>query len=125
MTRNDFRQLLEKRTVFIDGATGTELQKRGMPAGVCPEKWILDNPWAIQEIQKAYYEAGSDIVLAPTFTASPIKLAEYGLEDDMVEMNRGLIRLTRQVAPEGKFVAADISMTGKQLYPLGGLMFEV
>ncbi|MBE5904617.1 MAG: 5-methyltetrahydrofolate--homocysteine methyltransferase [Pseudobutyrivibrio sp.] len=124
MTRNDFRQLLEKRTVFIDGATGTELQKRGMPAGVCPEKWILDNPWAIQEIQKAYYEAGSDIVLAPTFTASPIKLAEYGLEDDMVEMNRGLIRLTRQVAPEGKFVAADISMTGKQLYPLGDLMFE-
>uniref|UniRef100_UPI003863192A homocysteine S-methyltransferase family protein n=1 Tax=Pseudobutyrivibrio sp. TaxID=2014367 RepID=UPI003863192A len=124
MTRNDFRQLLEKRTVFIDGATGTELQKRGMPAGVCPEKWILDNPWAIQEIQKAYYEAGSDIVLAPTFTASPIKLAEYGLEDEMVEMNRGLIRLTRQVAPEGKFVAADISMTGKQLYPLGDLMFE-
>ena len=124
MTREEFRQLLEQRTVFIDGATGTELQKRGMPAGVCPEKWILDNPWAIQEVQRAYYEAGSDIVLAPTFTASPIKLAEYGLEGDMVEMNRNLIRLTREVAGEKGLVAADISMTGKQLYPLGDLMFE-
>ena len=124
MTRNEFRQLLEERIVFIDGATGTELQKRGMPAGVCPEKWIIDNPWAIQELQKAYYEAGSDIVLAPTFTASRIKLAEYGLEDNLVEMNRQLVRLTRQVAGEKGLVAADISMTGKQLYPLGDLMFE-
>jgi len=124
MTRQEFRQLLEDRIVFIDGATGTELQKRGMPAGVCPEKWIIDNPWAIQELQKAYYEAGSDIVLAPTFTASRIKLAEYGLEDNLVKMNRQLVRLTRQVAGEKGLVAADISMTGKQLYPLGDLMFE-
>ncbi len=124
MTRLEFRKLLETRNVFIDGATGTELQKRGMPAGVCPEKWIIDNPWAIQEVQKAYFEAGSDIVLAPTFTASPIKLAEYGLEADMVDMNRQLVRLSRQVAGEKGLVAADISMTGKQLYPLGDLMFE-
>ncbi|MBR1623853.1 MAG: homocysteine S-methyltransferase family protein [Pseudobutyrivibrio sp.] len=124
MTRLEFIELLEGRIVFIDGATGTELQKRGMPAGVCPEKWIIDNPWAIKELQKAYYEAGSDIVLAPTFTASRIKLAEYGLEDNLVEMNRQLIRLTREVAGEKGLVAADISMTGKQLYPLGELMFE-
>ncbi|SDB14004.1 5-methyltetrahydrofolate--homocysteine methyltransferase [Pseudobutyrivibrio sp. YE44] len=124
MTRLEFRKLLETRNVFIDGATGTELQKRGMPAGVCPEKWIIDNPWAIQEIQKAYYDAGSDIVLAPTFTATPIKLAEYGLEKDLVEINHKLVQLTRQVAGETGLVAADISMTGKQLYPLGDLMFE-
>jgi len=124
MTREEFRQLLESRIVFIDGATGTELQKRGMPAGVCPEKWIIDNPWAIQDLQSKYYAAGSDIVLAPTFTASRIKLAEYGLEDSLIEMNRQLVNLTRQVAGEGKLVAADISMTGKQLYPLGDLMFE-
>ncbi len=124
MTRVEFRKLLETRTVFIDGATGTELQKRGMKAGVCPEKWIIDNPWAIQEVQKAYYEAGSDIVLAPTFTGTRIKLDEYGLADDLVNINRQLVRLTREIAPEGKLVAADISMTGKQLYPLGDLMFE-
>ena len=124
MTRADFRELLEKRIVFIDGATGTELQKRGMPAGVCPEKWIIDNPWAIQELQRAYFDAGSDIVLAPTFTASRIKLAEYGLEDKLVEMNRQLVRLSREVAGDKGLVAADISMTGKQLYPLGDLMFE-
>ncbi|MDC7280753.1 homocysteine S-methyltransferase family protein [Butyrivibrio fibrisolvens] len=124
MTRNEFRQLLETRTVFIDGATGTELQKRGMAAGVCPEKWIIENSWAIQEVQKAYYEAGSDIVLAPTFTGTRIKLDEYGLADDLVNINRTLVRLTREICPEGKYVAADISMTGKQLYPLGDLMFE-
>ncbi|MCR4831485.1 MAG: homocysteine S-methyltransferase family protein [Pseudobutyrivibrio sp.] len=124
MTRAEFRELLESRIVFIDGATGTELQKRGMPAGVCPEKWIIENPWAIQELQKAYYDAGSDIVLAPTFTASRIKLSEYGLEDNLVEMNRQLVRLTRQVAGDRGLVAADISMTGKQLFPLGDLMFE-
>ncbi|MBR4708261.1 MAG: homocysteine S-methyltransferase family protein [Pseudobutyrivibrio sp.] len=124
MTRAEFRELLESRIVFIDGATGTELQKRGMPAGVCPEKWIIDNPSAIQDLQKRYYEAGSDIVLAPTFTASRIKLSEYGLEDNLVEMNRTLVRLTREIAGENGLVAADISMTGKQLYPLGDLIFE-
>ncbi len=124
MTRAEFRELLESRIVFIDGATGTELQKRGMPAGVCPEKWIIDNPSAIQDLQKRYYEAGSDIVLAPTFTASRIKLSEYGLEDNLVEMNRTLVRLTREIAGENGLVGADISMTGKQLYPLGDLMFE-
>ncbi|MBO6283811.1 MAG: homocysteine S-methyltransferase family protein, partial [Pseudobutyrivibrio sp.] len=124
MTRTEFRQLIEKRIVFIDGATGTELQKKGMPAGVCPEKWIIDNPDAIRELQAAYYAAGSDIVLAPTFTASRIKLAEYGLEDNLVEMNRQLVRLTRSVAGDNGLVAADISMTGKQLFPLGDLMFE-
>ena len=124
MTRAEFRQLIEERIVFIDGATGTELQKKGMPAGVCPEKWIIDNPDAIRELQAAYYAAGSDIVLAPTFTASRIKLAEYGLEDNLVEMNRQLVRLTRSVAGDKGLVAADISMTGKQLFPLGDLMFE-
>ncbi len=124
MTRTEFRELLNSRIVFIDGATGTELQKRGMEAGVCPEKWIIDNPWAIKEIQRAYYEAGSDIVLAPTFTASRIKLAEYGLEDNLVSINRQLIRLTREAAGKKGLVAADISMTGKQLYPIGDLMFE-
>lgn len=124
MTRTEFRQLIEKRIVFIDGATGTELQKKGMPAGVCPEKWIIDNPDAIKELQAAYYAAGSDIVLAPTFTASRIKLAEYGLEDNLVDMNRQLVRLTRSVAGDKGLVAADISMTGKQLFPLGDLMFE-
>ncbi len=124
MTRSEFRELLESRIVFIDGATGTELQKRGMPAGVCPEQWIIEHPDALKEFQKAYYEAGSDIVLAPTFTGSYIKLDEYGLADNLVEINRQLVRLTREVAGEKGLVAGDISMTGKQLYPLGDLMFE-
>ena len=124
MTRDEFLELIQSRILFIDGATGTELQKRGMAAGVCPEQWIIDNPAAIQEVQSAYYAAGSDIVLAPTFTANRIKLGEYGLDDRLAEINRQLVQLTREVCPEGKLVAADISMTGRQLYPVGDMMFE-
>ena len=57
-----------------------------MPTGVCPEAWILEHPDTMMQLQKAYFEAGSDIVLAPTFTANRIKLDEYGLVDKIEEM---------------------------------------
>ena len=86
MTREEFQRLCRERIVFLDGATGTNLQKAGMPTGVCPEAWILDHPDTMMQLQKAYFEAGSDIVLAPTFTANRIKLDEYGLVDKIEEM---------------------------------------
>ena len=86
MTREEFQRLCSERIVFLDGATGTNLQKAGMPTGVCPEAWILEHPDTMMQLQKAYFEAGSDIVLAPTFTANRIKLDEYGLVDKIEEM---------------------------------------
>ena len=86
MTREEFQRLCRERIVFLDGATGTNLQKAGMPTGVCPEAWILEHPDTMMQLQKAYFEAGSDIVLAPTFTANRIKLDEYGLVDKIEEM---------------------------------------
>lgn len=124
MTREEFRELTTRGVVLLDGATGTNLQKAGMPVGVCPEKWILENPEVLMDLQERYVEAGTQILLAPTFTANRIKLEEYGLADELVPMNRELVALSKRAAHGKALVAADIAMTGKQLYPLGDLMFE-
>ena len=125
MTREAFRELVKKGPVLLDGATGTNLQKAGMPVGVCPEQWILENSEVLIDLQKRYVEAGTDILFAPTFTASRIKLKEYGLEDHLEEMNRKLVALSKEAARgTNALVAGDLTMTGEQLYPLGDLMFE-
>ncbi len=79
MTRQEFIEYCRNRIVFLDGATGTNLMKAGMPAGVCPEEWILQHKDVMLDLQRRYVEAGSDIVYAPTFTGNRIKLADYGL----------------------------------------------
>lgn len=125
MTREAFRELVKKGPVLLDGATGTNLQKAGMPVGVCPEQWILENSEVLIDLQKQYVEAGTDILFALTFTASRIKLKEYGLEDHLEEMNRKLVALSKEAAKgTNALVAGDLTMTGEQLYPLGDLMFE-
>lgn len=125
MTREAFRELVKKGPVLLDGATGTNLQRAGMPVGVCPEQWILENSEVLIDLQKRYVEAGTDILFAPTFTASRIKLKEYGLEDHLEEMNRKLVALSKEAAKgTNALVAGDLTMTGEQLYPLGDLMFE-
>ena len=93
MTREELYGLLEKGPVFLDGATGSNLQKAGMPTGVCPEQWILDHPDVIVDLQKRYIEAGTQILYAPTFSGNRIKLEEYGLADKIVEINTKLVQL--------------------------------
>ena len=124
MTREQFRALCNERFVILDGATGTNLQKAGMPVGVCPEQWVLEHPQAITDLQRAFVEAGTDIVYAPTFTANSIKLEEYGLADKLTEMNAELVRLSKAAVGDKAYVAGDLTMTGRQLYPLGDLQFE-
>lgn len=124
MTREEFQTLVKNGPVLLDGATGTNLQKAGMPVGVCPEQWILEHPDALVRLQESYVEAGTRILFAPTFTANRIKLAEYGLENELVAMNRELVMLSRRAAEGKALVAGNITMTGRQLYPLGDLMFE-
>jgi 5-methyltetrahydrofolate--homocysteine methyltransferase len=130
VTKSEFRELMNKKIVLLDGATGSNMQKSGMPTGVCPEKWILDNPRPFIELQKGYINAGSDILYAPTFTCSRIKLEEYGLEKDIEAMNAGLVTLSKQAIEEAAvsnrkiFIAGDLTLTGQQLYPLGSLKFD-
>ena len=100
------------------------MQKAGMPVGVCPEQWILENPDIMIKLQEDYVAAGTDILYAPTFTANRIKLEEYGLADRLEEMNRELIALSQKAAQGKALVASDMTMTGQQLYPIGDLMFE-
>ena len=68
MTKKEFREYIKKGPIILDGATGTNLMAAGMPIGVCPEKWVMDHPDVLLELQKAFVEAGTNIVYAPTFT---------------------------------------------------------
>lgn len=124
MTREEFRKLVLSRPVILDGATGTNLQKAGMPTGVCPEQWILEHKEIMLKLQQDYVKAGSDIVYAPTFSGNRIKLAEYGLETHIAEMNRELVALSKEAVNGQALVAGNLTMTGQQLYPMGTLKFE-
>lgn len=124
MNRQEFQALIKDTPLFLDGATGSNLQKRGMPAGVCPEQWILEHRDIMIDLQREFVSAGSDIVYAPTFTANRIKLREYGLEDQIAQMNRELVALSKEAVGENAYVAGDLTMTGEQLAPMGKLDFE-
>lgn len=124
MTKTEFRERIGKYPVFLDGATGSNLMEAGMPMGCCPETWILEHAGVLCELQRAYVEAGTDILYAPTFTANRIKLEEYGLQDQVEEINMALVELSRQAADGKALVAGDLTMCGKQLYPMGDLEFE-
>lgn len=109
---------------FLDGATGTELQKRGYQGDVSAEQWVLEHPEAILEIQRAYVAAGSQVVYAPTFGANRQKLEEHGIFNRVEEYNTGLVALSKQAADGRAWVAGDISPTGRFLAPLGDASFE-
>lgn len=124
MNKTQWRELCEQKYIILDGATGSNLMKAGMPMGVCPEQWILEHPQAIIDLQKAYVKAGSNIVYAPTFTANRIKLEEYGLYEKQEEMINGLVALSKEAVGDKAFVAGDLTMTGQQLAPIGLLSLE-
>ena len=124
MNRQEFQALIKNKPIFLDGATGSNLQKKGMPAGVCPEQWILEHRDIMIALQREFVEAGSQIVYVPTFTANRIKLKEYGLEEQVAQMNRDLVALSKEAVGERACVAGDLTMTGEQLSPVGTLDFE-
>ncbi len=124
MNKLDFKKYLQENIIILDGATGTELQKRGMPQGVCPEQWVMENPQVIIDIQREYINAGSNAVYTCTFGGNRIKLEEFGLGDHTVEMNRKLAELSREAAGSDALVAGDLAPTGQFVKPLGELSFE-
>ena len=115
--------LLKRRILILDGATGTELQRLGMPSGVCPEVWCLENPAAIQNIHRAYQKAGADIIYTCAFGANRLKLGQYGFTN-VKEINKQLVVLARRAVGDGTLIAGDISSTGHFVEPFGDLMFE-
>ena len=123
MTRQEFIRLAEQKIIRLDGATGTELIKRGLPAGVCPEEWCVRNPAAITDVQQSYCRSGSDLLYVPSFGANPAKLAEFNLEGSVRELNIELVRISRSACP-GKLIFGDIAPTGHLIEPNGPLPFE-
>ena len=128
MTREEFNTLSKGHILYLDGATGSNLVKAGMPSGVCPEQWILEHKDVMLKLQKDYVQAGTNILYAPTFTANRIKLAEYHLEKNMSAMIHELVAISREAAASSPghtvLVAGDITMTGEQLKPMGKMELE-
>ena len=127
MTREEFSQL-SNQYMYLDGATGSNLVRAGMPSGVCPEQWIMEHSDVMLALQKEYVKAGTDILYAPTFTANRIKLGEYGLENRMEQMIEDLVAISREAAASAKdrvvYVAGDLTMTGEPLRPMGDMELE-
>ncbi len=110
--------------LILDGATGTQLQKRGFTGGMSAEQWVLEHPETIQEIQKLYIDNGSNIVYASTFGGNRVKLEEHGLLNKVEDFNTRLAALSKETAGDRALVAGDLPPTGKFLYPLGDKTFE-
>ncbi len=127
MTKQEFKELTEKRVVLLDGGMGSCLFKEGMPQGVCPEAWMIDNPDVQIKIQSGYCMAGTDILYAPTFTANRPKLSEHGIADRLREINMGLVENAKKAASYADhkvYIAGDMTMTGVMLKPMGPMDFE-
>jgi len=121
--KEKIKKRLINEFIILDGATGTELQKRGMPQGVCPEEWCLQNPKAIAQVHRDYEEAGADVVYTCTFGGNPRKLKEYHIAD-VEGVNERLARLARRSVHTPTLVAGDIGPTGDFIEPFGHLKFE-
>ena len=108
LTKEQFHEKIAAGVHFLDGATGSNLQKMGMPKGCCTEKWVLENPTVLQNLQGQYAAAGSQILYAPSFQAQPIALERVGLAEETEKINARLVALSREAAP-GCLIAGDLT----------------
>lgn len=123
MTREEFFSLAGQGVILLDGATGSNLIKAGMPRGISTEQWVLEHPEVLQRLQREYVEAGSQIVYAPTFAANRSSLKNFGLEDQVDSLNRRLVQVCREGVGSSALIAGDLTTTGKMV-PQGDLTYE-
>jgi 5-methyltetrahydrofolate--homocysteine methyltransferase len=123
MTRLRAR-LSQEGTLIADGATGTLLQKAGLPPGTAPDRWNLENPDAIRTMYKGYVDAGSDLILTNTFGSNRLRLEGQGLHDQVREVNMAAAQLAREAAGERVMVVGDLGPTGHMFAPFGDLSHE-
>lgn len=122
MTNDSFLKHLKQQVLVSDGATGTNLQKRGLSKGLPSDSWVFDNPQAIIQLHRDFIAAGSNVILTDTFGGSPIRLAKSGLRGRVVELNRTAVELARKAAQgTSTWVAGSIGPTGELLQPNGQL----
>lgn len=119
----DFRKALVERVLVLDGAMGTLLQERGLPAGGCPEEMNRVAPQAVVGIHAEYAAAGADILVANSFGGNRAKLAHYGLENSVDELNRRAVELARKAGGDKVYVGGSIGPTGRFVEPVGDAGF--
>lgn len=124
MTREEFQKLAESGVILLDGATGSNLRKAGMPVGVSTELWVLEHPQVIQKLQLEYAEAGSQIIYAPTFSANRMSLAMHDFQGDIRKLNADLVNITKEAVGGRAYVAGDMTTTGKMLEPAGDTSYQ-
>lgn len=125
MTKQEFKNLLKNGPIILDGATGSCLRTMGMPAGVCTEKWASEHPEEVKKLQKAYVDAGSMVVYAPTFMANRISLKNVGLEEEIRRFNLENVRISREAVEGRAFVAGNLSTTSQPLEPVGTMTYDM
>jgi len=108
LTKEALHNLISQGLRYLDGATGSNLMKLGMPKGCCAEEWILANPEALITLQRKYAEAGSQIIYAPTFQAQPIALERVNLHKQTEAINAQLVALSKSAAPDC-LIAGDLT----------------
>ena len=121
----DFRDFLNNNIVILDGGTGTLMQEAGLPAGTPPGKWNIENPEAVINIHKSYFDAGSNVVMTNTFGINPYKYSENEI-DEMIIAAVDNAKKARElsIGSHEKFIALDVGPLGKLLAPIGELDFE-
>ncbi len=123
MNNQPFLERLQAGKILVlDGATGTNLQQRGLPSGKPSDIWVMDNPDAVSQLQREFLEAGSDIILTDTFGSTRLQLEHAGLADRFEQTNRRAVELARQVVSgTGTLVAGSMGPLGEMLQPYGVL----
>ncbi len=110
------RDLLGRRIVFLDGASGTELMKRGMPPGIPTELWAMENTETLMDIHSDYARAGADVILTCTFGGTGSKLGDPELVEPV---NHRLAECAFRASGGTAIVAASMGPTGQLLHPSG------
>ncbi|NPV26507.1 MAG: dihydropteroate synthase [Firmicutes bacterium] len=116
--------LLKEKILVLDGAMGTMLQSCGLKPGECPERWNIDHPEVVQRIHRLYVAAGADIIQTNTFGGNRFKLREFGLGNQVAEINKAAVRLAKQAAGDRALVAVSIGPTGQLIEPFGETTFD-
>lgn len=124
MNKEEFIKLTEEKPLLLDGAMGSNLILAGMPRGVCSEQWIMEHPQVVEDLQRAYVEAGSQAVYAPTFMANRISMENMGMAEQVERFNREIPKITRRAVGNRVFVAGDMTTCGKMLEPRGPISHD-
>jgi methionine synthase I (cobalamin-dependent) len=109
------KSLIKDETVVTDGSWGTQLQKKGMKRGECPDSWNLIHPEWVGEVARGYVDAGSRIILTNTFQSNRLSLGRFNLSDQTVEINTRGVEISRDAAGDRALVFASIGPSGKML----------